>query len=285
MGGSASGTDDVLEDIAFLSRSASRVRILDVLATEAGTRGEIQERTGIARTTVDRVVNEFEERGWARRTADGGYTATPAGGRVATEFGTFVNSMEAIDTLGELVGWLPLDEVPIDLHHFRDVTVRQPDPANPLSTASRLTGFVRDASEFHCIVGLAPPVEFEKAMRDGAVDGDLRTEHVITDGEFQYLLERPERLPRWREYLAAGANVYRYDGAVPCNLFVFDGTVVVGNSQSEVGEPLVLIESENETVRSWALEVVDAYRGEAERLEPEAFVDRSEVRDSGSKDS
>jgi len=263
--------DGVLEDIAYLARSKHRVRILDLLTGASYTRGEVGGTTGIARTTIDRIVNEFEDRGWAERTTEGRYRATPTGERVATEFSPFVESMEAIRKLGDLVAWLPTDDVPIDLRHFKDATIRRPDPTDPTSTVSHLTTLLREASAFHCIVGVAPPVAFEKSMRDRVVSGELTTEHVITEGEYRYLLEDRERLPRWHEYAAAGANLYLHEGAVPCNLFVFDDTVFVAHSQGEVGDPLVGVESVDETVRSWALEVIREYKTNAAQLDADAF--------------
>jgi len=263
--------DEVLEDIAYLVRSKHRVQILDLLTGASFSRGEVKERTEIARTTIDRIINEFEERGWAKRTTDGGYRATPTGEQVVSEFEPFVTSMDAIRNLGDLAAWLPTDDVPIELRHFRDATVRRPDPTDPTSTVSYLTALVREATEFHCIVGVAPPVAFEKSMRDRVVSGELTTEHVITDEEYRYLLEHRDRLSRWREYVTAGANLYRHDGAVPCNLFVFDDTVIIAHSQGEIGAPLVGIESLNKTVRSWALEVIREYKTNAEQLDADSF--------------
>lgn len=264
-------SNGVLEDIAYLARSKHRVEILYLLSGASYSRGEVEGTTGIARTTIDRIINEFEERGWAKRTTDGGYRATPTGEQVVAEFELLVTSMDAIRNLGDLVAWLPTDDVPIELRHFRDATVRRPDPTDPTSTVSYLTALLREASEFHCIVGVAPPVAFEKVMRDRVVSGELTTEHVITDEEYRYLLEHRDRLSRWREYVTAGANLYRHDGAVPCNLFVFDDTVVIGHSQGEIGAPLVGIESLDETVRSWALEVIREYKTNAEQLDADSF--------------
>ena len=170
-----------------------------------------------------------------------------------------------------MVAWLPTDEVPIELSAFADATILRPDPADPMANSTYVTELLRESSEFACLVGVAPPLAFEEAMRDGVIERDLATNHVLTDAEYRYLCTYPERCARWREYLAAGANVYRYGGDVPCNLLVFDGTVIVGNSQSEVGDPRVLVESEREAVRSWAHRVIECYRRDAERLDATDF--------------
>lgn len=265
--------EEAMDEVAYLSRSTSRVRILDALAVDSYTRSDLEKTTGIARTTVGRIINEFEERGWVHRTVDGAYTATPTGEGIISEFKPFVASIQTIENLGDLVAWLPTDEVPIGLHFFTDATVRRPDPTDPMSTIEDFNDRLTGVSEFHCLVGVAPPIPFERAMRDGVVNRGLRTEHVITADELSYLLEQPERLPRWRDYIEAGANVFLYDGQIPCNLFVFDDTLVITNSQSDIGESLVGIESGNEAVLSWAHEVITKYKEEAERLDSLAFTE------------
>jgi predicted transcriptional regulator len=262
---------DALEDIAYLSRSRNRVLILDALAAEARTRRELEETIGVARTTLDRIVNEFEERGWAERASDGTYVTTPVGEHVAAEFAPLVGGMQAIRTLGETVAWLPVEELSIGLHHFSGATLRLPEPNNTVAPAEHVTGLLREATEFSCLVRVAPPLAFEEAMRDGVVDGRLTAEHVITDGEFAYIGERPDRLRRWQEYLEAGANVYRYAGDIPCNLFVVDDVVLLSDRQPET---CAFIESESEAVRSWARGTIGEYRAEADPLTAEAFTDR-----------
>lgn len=264
--------EQALEDIAYLARSVNRVRILDVLASGRHERGDVEDITGIARTSIDRIVKEFEERGWAQRTSDGYYVATPTGERILTEFIPFLRSMEAIRTLGDLVAWLPTDEVPIGLHHFADATVSRPDPAYAMSTVEDLEDLLSEASLFRFLIGVALPSAFERTIRDVVVNEDLRPEIVLTDDVLHYLLEHPERLPRWREYIEAGGDVYRYDGQVPCNVFRFDEIVVITNSQSDIGDhPLIGIGSENEAVLSWAQEVFVKYREDADRLVSQAF--------------
>lgn len=265
-----------LNDIAYLSRSESRVRILDAIASEPYSRSELEETTEIARTTVGRIISEFEERRWARRTTDGEYTATPPGERIIAEFEPFLQSVQVIRKLGDLVAWLPIDEVPIDLSHFGDASIHRPDPADPMSTVAEFNSRIDGASEFQCLVGIAPPVPFERKMRDGVVNRDMETKHVITDQEFDYILDQPERVGRWREYLEGGANVYRYDGEIPCNLFVFDNTVLISHTNSEFGEPHAGIESSNKEILSWAKQVIDTYRREAEGLDSTAFAGESD---------
>lgn len=260
-----------LEDIAYLARSANRLQLLEALANGAETRGGLYDQTGIARTTVDRIVNELEDRGWVERTADGTYTATPTGKQVAAEFMPLVESLAVVRMLGDTIDWIQRAEPMIDLQHFADATVRRPESADPMAPTAYLTERLAEADTFHCLVGVAPPLGFETTMRDGAVERGMAVEHVITTSEYAYLCEHPDRVRRWREYIRAGANVYRYDGTVPCNLLRLDETVYIGNSQAERGETYTLIESDDPAVRSWANGIIETYRDRADPLAADEF--------------
>lgn len=261
---------EALADVAHLARSENRLRILAALADASATRRELEEATGIARATVGRALADFEDRGWVVESDGREYEATPSGDRLVAEFSPFLEAVEAIRRLGDRVAWLPTDEVPIDLGHFRDATIRRPEPADPLAPVNSLSELLHNADQFHCLVGVAPPLGFERTMRDGVVSGDLVTRHVITAAELAYLREDPERLSRWREYVDAGGNVYCYDGDIPCNLLVFDETAVIGGPPMD-GGPSGLVESENETVLAWAHEMISVYQRESERIESDTL--------------
>lgn len=264
---------EALEDIAYLARSANRLRLLDTLASGTYERRDLTERTGIARTTMGRIVNEFEERGWVERTPDGAYTATPVGEQVVAEFTPLVESMAVIRNLGKTVAWIQATENPISRHRLRDATLYRPEATDPAAPTGVYLDEIRTAGEFHCLVGVAPTVPFEKAMLDGVVERGIRVEHVISESEYAYLRSDPERMARWREYIQAGANVYRYDGTVPCNFLIIDGTVYIGKSQSDYGDPYTVIESDDDIVRSWAHDVIERHRTESEQLDTEVFAE------------
>lgn len=274
---------DALEDVAYLSRSENRVRILDELSRASWTRRDLCEETGVARATLDRIVSEFEDRGWARRTTDGDYVATPAGREAATETTAFLERMGTLRRLGDLVDWFRTDEGSVDLHHLASATVHRPTEADPTVTVERMTTLLRDADRFRCLVRVAPPAQFERAMRDGVAERDLTTEHVITDTELAAILDQPGRVRRWRAYLEAGATVYCYDGDIPCNVLVFDDVVVVGNSPSDIAPPFTVVESDDQAVREWATGLVETYRDRAERIDADTFP--SEPSDSVTEDS
>lgn len=101
----------------------------------------------------------------------------------------------------------------------------------------------------------------------------MHVEHVISENEYEYLCHDLERVARWREYIRAGANVYVYDGTVSCNFLIFDETVYIAKTQSDYGEPLTVIESDDDIVLSWAHDIIKRHKSESEQLDEELFAD------------
>jgi predicted transcriptional regulator len=273
---------DALEDVAYLSRSENRVRILDSLARGPSTRRGLADETGVSRTTLDRIVNELEGRGWAERTTGGDYAATPAGKHLVNQFRPFLESVAAIDRLGEAVGWLPTDEATVGLEHFRDATVMRPE-RDVVEVVEYMADLIRDSDEFLVLTHLTPPERLGRTLHESVVDGGLAVTGVMTGEALDLIGGEPRRRERWRETLEAGSTVYRHEGPIPCNLWVADDTVLIKKSGPEpipesYGVPIV---SDDPAVRSWARGLVEAYAAEGTRLgaadvDPEGEASRAD---------
>ncbi len=85
--------DVALEEIEFLALSANRVEVLRLLATEPHSRGELAAETGASQATLGRIIADFEERSWIRRTG-GEYVATATGRIVANGFTDLLGGLE-----------------------------------------------------------------------------------------------------------------------------------------------------------------------------------------------
>lgn len=277
---------EALDDVAYLSRSANRVAILDALARGPATRREVAEETGVSRTTLDRIVNELEDRGWAVRTTDGDYVTTPSGEHLMAQVRPFLDSVEAIRRLGEAVTWLPSAELTVGLQHFSDAVVRRPEQNDPMETVDYFTELVQQTTEFRVLAHLAPPGPLSGALRDCITAGRLDAEFALTDGLVSFLGEQAERRRRWREMLGSGADLYRTEGPIPCNLWIFDDLVLIKKSGPEpIDESYgVPIESEDETVRSWAHDLIDRHRADATRVDVDAFAEEATVHSAESGD-
>jgi predicted transcriptional regulator len=264
---------DAIEDVAYLVRSGNRVRILDALAEDPATRRDLTDATGASRTTLDRIVNEFEDRGWARRTADGRYAATATGRALSETVASTIDAAVGIRRLGDAIDWLPRDELDVDLAHFSDARVRRPESDDPMETGRYFADLVGEVGELTVLSEWVPPEVLARAMHGEVVGGDLDADFVVANEAFERLVADPTRLDRWREMLSATASSWVVQGSVPCNLFVFDDTVLVKASGPNAREESygVPIESTNPRVREWALELVDRYRQAGTRVDPEAI--------------
>jgi DNA-binding HxlR family transcriptional regulator len=269
---------DALEDIAYLSRSSNRANILDRLSRAAHTRRELTEHVAASRTTLDWIVNELKDRGWVERTTDGDYVATSAGTPLIREFRPCVESAEAIRRLGPAIDWLPVDELEIGLRHFRDATVRWPEGDDPAETVDFMNRLMSEASDFQVLTHLKPPPSLLQVTRDAVMSGRLSVKAVGTDSYSDGpLIQQSDRRDLWRDILEAGAQLYRYDGPIPCNLWIFDELVLIKKSRpgpidESYGVPIV---SENSAVRSWAEDLIDRYIADAERLDEISFLEPS----------
>jgi predicted transcriptional regulator len=265
---------DALDDVAFLARSANRVRILGRLAAAPSTRRALADDTGVSRTTLDRIVNEFEDREWVERRDDGTYAATPTGAGLVDAFEPTLDAAVALRRLGDAVAWLPRDEHPIGLEHFSDARVWQPESDDPVETGRYFADLVREVDSLTVLSEWVPPEVLARAINDEIVTGDLDGEFLATTRVFERIAEVPSRLERWEEMLSAGASSWLVDD-VPCNLFVFDDTVLIkasgpGAREASYGVP---IESTNPRVREWALDIVEGYRADATRVDPKILFE------------
>lgn len=263
--------EDALQDVSYLTRSRNRVQILGAVARNPISPRELAELTGASRSTLQRILSELEDRQWVRRTPEGSYVTTPVGTHVVNELVPFVESMETIDELGEAVAALPTESLPIGIQHFMDATVIRPAPNDPNAPGAYFTTSIRETAELRCVVDLAAPLALEKAMRERVADGVLQSEHVLTDRLFRYNCQYPERAQTWKELTQSGADVYRYDGDISCNVFILDETVLLGETPPD-GEGCVLIETEKEPVLEWAHEFVEEHRKNADPLTGQEFV-------------
>lgn len=268
-------SDEAFADIAYLGRSRNRVEILAEIASRSLSPRELTETTGTARSTLERILTELEERGWAERTSEGEYVGTDAGKFVVQEFTPLVDAMEAIRNLGDTIAWLPRDELSISLAHFSDATVRR--PADPAEAIDYMTGVLRDTENFRVISHLIPPEPPAEAIHDGVKSGQMTLDYVITEDVIEFLSDHPERRERWIQTIEAGAELWAWKGPIPCNLWIFDDTVWIkksrpGSIQDSYGVPII---TEDETVRSWSHDLIDRYQAAATPVDIEMFRDSS----------
>lgn len=230
--------DGVLEAMAYLSRSENRIRILHALTRRPFKPRELEEKTGIPRSTLRRIISEMVDRGWVDRTSNRDYVATPVGDLMAAETERYTNSVRAIQALGSAASWLPHDELTIDLHHFKDARTIGPEMNAAVAPDTYAIEQIRISTEFRNLTNIAPTLGFERAMHNGVMGGTLSSEHIITSGVITQLRTTDDRMGRWQRYLDAGAELFLYENDIPCNLFIMGELCLSPTKNSKLSNTL-----------------------------------------------
>lgn len=276
MGEGGSGERQALDPIAYLSRSENRLQVLEALTAEMPKPGQeqrgydpraLRELTGASESTLSRILNEFQDREWVERGAQGHYTVTRKGQHIAAEFKPLVDSVETIQELGDAVGILPAtdlfigptSEVSISRRHFRDATVREPTGWDPSDINRYFTELLEDVSIHRSVNVGGPSPEVTNAILEGLRSGRLTVDAVNRGSVVDRVIDHPEieGLAEALEY--ENFRWYRCTEYIPCTLWVNDETVSIENGQVDEVQTGTVIESQNATVRHWAMELIDRY--------------------------
>lgn len=260
--------EDTLETVVFLANSANRVRVLEVLARTRATRGELAAETGIARSTLGRVLTDLEQRNWV--VEDGGeYASTPQGQHLVAAFQELCDTVVVLDELGPLVEWFPTDDVSFDLGRLRDATVVKPDAGDAIRPVTRSLSLIQSAERIRLLAPhyAAPAIDafWEGAVREERLDLEL----IVTQQAAEAALGDPDSGDRWRDLAAADrAALYVVDSLPPYNCAANDETIVIALSDDNAA-PQALVESTDPEVRAWFDDRFAAVRERAQRLTPD----------------
>lgn len=254
-----------LEAIAFLARSDNRVQVLRALADEARTRQHLREELPVSRTTLARILNEFEERDWVARNGRE-YATTPAADAILARFVPLLETVEGIQNLGEAIDWLPPPARAVEFRHFRDADIMRATTENPAEPYDRGLELIRGTETYRGLNSTSIP-RYVDALRDWYVEGSLESEAVIGASHLETLREDPARAAPWHDI---AEDVWVYDGRVPIDMHVLDEVVLIwlAESREDGVEIHGILECENPAVLSWANSLYEEYRAQAEPLDP-----------------
>jgi predicted transcriptional regulator len=259
--------EDALEEIRFLANSGNRVRVLEALTGEPASRRELQEETGVPRSTAARVLDDAEDRGWVDSEGSR-YRLTTVGEARVSAFRTFLATTRGMQHLGEAIGWLPEPARSLDFRHLRDAKITTPSQENPTAQFDRGMELLRDAETYRGLTQNSLR-QYMAELGGRIVDGELDFQGVIERGFVEVIREEPGRAEVWRDI---ADRMWLYDGHVPLNMHVVDGTALVWLcDEDSTGEDVIvkgLLESDHPDVVSWAESLYEEYRAESEPMDP-----------------
>jgi|AntDeeMinimDraft_5_1070356.scaffolds.fasta_scaffold00482_4 predicted transcriptional regulator len=254
---------DPTDDVEFLARSENRVVVLDSLREGSATRPALQDRLGIDRVTLGRILAAFEDREWVGTDGES-YATTFLGDIVADRFDEFRSFVATARDLRALVGTVPLDELGFPVDRLADATVTTADEGDPYAPVRRFMKCVRDSDSLsgYDTTTIAPIYveEIREEILGGMTTGIVYRPSVID----QIVSDYGEAVAGAVE---SGHLTLWVAEELPCGLAIFDDRVALGAYDDETGMLAVFVESDDPAVREWAMDSFDAYRDEAVSLD------------------
>lgn len=252
--------EGALERIRYLTSSENRFRILQSLGDTKATRKALQETVNGSRSTVARVLQEAEARGWVRSQGSQ-YWLTPMGKAMVQEITDCSKNIEVLEDVGDKIKLFPPPLLTVDFRNFDDARIIETTSDDPTAPFTKSLSLFREANKYRGLTNTSLP-EHARVLRDGVEQGTLDLQHVIEKQFVEQLQSNPERKAVWN---SMEDQVWVFDGSVPVNFHIVDNTVLVWLGE-EQGEELSLLESDNPEVLSWGKSLFSEYKAKSKPL-------------------
>lgn len=254
-----------LADIQLLANSENRIRVLDALTDGSATRQQLQEVTGVPRSSTARVLEEAESHGWVESNGSQ-YWITTCGEAMIAEIRRTIEATQGVQHLGEAIEWLPKPVHQLGFRHFRDARITLPTQENPTAAFDRGLDRIRDVKSYRSLTQNSLP-QYMRVIRDQVKAGNLEFEGVIEESFIEVLRNDPERAEIWS---AVADQMWVFEGHVPMNMHLVDEIVLIWLcGEDEEGNDVIpkgLLETENPHVVSWAESFYEGYLDAAKPL-------------------
>lgn len=246
-------------DQEVLTEPLKRVDAFDRLLEGPASRGELQEELDVSRATLHRVATFLQEEEFAVET-DAGLELTAVGREVAAAATGYAERVGAARRLSPLLNEVDLDAlpVPLDVELLADARVVLPKPGQPGRPAQRVVDAVEETERIRGFAPVVLPIYVEAFHRE-ILDG-METELVVAPDVIDGLDET--YTDKFREAIETERlDVFVHED-VPLGLYVTAEMVgIVGYDEDDVVR--IVVESDDEALRSWAEEVFERYREDA----------------------
>lgn len=247
-----------LEDIQFLANSENRIRVLSALTHGSASRRQLQEETGVPRSSTARVLEKAETRGWVDSNGST-YWITPKGEAMVAEIRRSIASTKGVKHLGKAIKWLPEPVNNLDFRHFDDARITLPTQTNPTAAFDRGLDRISDASSYRGLTQNSLP-QYMRVICEHVEAGNLEFEGVVEESFIEVLRNDPERAEAWS---AIADQMWVFEGDVPINMHLVDDIALIWLcGEDEEGNNVVpkgLLETENPHVVSWAESFYEEY--------------------------
>ena len=262
--------ESALDAAQVFANSANAVRVFEALYDGPTASRDLAERTGAARSTVGRILDRGESRGWID-SAGSQYELTRLGETMIEEFRRYLQTLEGIQHLGEDFQYLPEPAHELEYRHFRDATIIKPTPTNPSAPFERVEKLLRSVDKFPFIIARALHPRLTKVTWELWKGDTAEGETIVDTRILESVQTDPERAEMWYEWAQTGRIWLHH--APRITIMFTDEVVLIGlaDVRGDVLHTVGSLDSENPAVLSWAESLFEEYRAESEQLTPEMF--------------
>lgn len=255
--------EGAFDDIEFLTRSINRVKVLEVLATGSSSRAALQEKAGLTRPTLNRILTELVSREWVERRGSD-YHATAVGAYLVAEFSTFAERFESVLDVAEIFPYLPEEVAALGVERFLDASVTMATVADPLRPVREAVEGIED---WDLLVMLSPTMTKEALEASSrAVQNGQRFDAVFTRDVVETVRANPALRSSMNEFLSSDAvTCCVVDEKAPCILWYNHGEAGLGLSDVS-GAPKALVRTSDAAVFGWVQTTIASYRERATPL-------------------
>ncbi|WP_137286315.1 helix-turn-helix transcriptional regulator [Halorussus salinisoli] len=258
-----------LDDIAFLANSENRVTVLDALATTPRTRQDLLEELDVSRVTLARILRDCKARHWVEQ-KDEAYTVTPLGEWIYDEITDVLDVLETEHQLREVLPWFPIDDVDFEIEWLRDAEVVRPTESDPTTPIRRAAVQLRGGTSVR-VLTMQVVASFFDIVGEPLVQGEMAFEAVATPRVYETITNDSRMAVAFRELANAEDVTFFVTDDVPFVLHVVDDSVLIGLVDDD-GTPRAAIESADETIHAWAIDLFETYVRRAEPVTREAIT-------------
>lgn len=257
--------------ISFVMRAENRVDVLLTLASEPGTRPDIQDETGIPRATISRILTDFRDSGLVERNGHL-YRTTPLGDLIATELESLCASVESTRALQTLAGWLPLDDLGVDFDRLATAKVTLPTPFDPMSPVKRAARVVENATHVRTFCYSMVHAPILAALR-GVAEKGQRLEGIVAAGVLDVVKDDTELAKAAGELFASGdVELYVYSEGIEPQLVIADDRTLFLVTDTE-GAIQGLVETDDEAIMPWAEGMFESLKRNADPLSSDEAIE------------
>lgn len=264
-----------IDDVAFLALSENRIALLaDLSDGKTHTRDELMDATDVSRPTLSRILDDLEARAWITQHGQNS-RITSLGTWVHDEFTDLLEMMDTARQLRDVEQWLSTETLAFDLSCLTDATVTLPSRENPLAPMHRASELERTAGQSRVLTHALPKPCLD-AHWEAIITGTHQFTAVVTSSVVETMTE-PVHVSQFADILQSDqATVFVYDGTIPDVVGINDDVVYFGIDDDK-GAPLALVETDDETIRTWAEETFESHRERSSRLTLDRYTEIQET--------